>query len=130
MPAAVALVLKNAAATDKTFVLLAPSAGDNSVASWALQEGVISSVFPKVTASARQTGNAARLSQGKLRIPSSFTETVTGLTKVGSAFEFNWTATVPDDFPEALKPDAIAFSKNLISNAVIQAMMRDGLPAT
>jgi hypothetical protein len=130
MPAAVNLVLKNAAAADKTFELLQPAAGDNSVAKWALKEGTISSVFPFVTASARQTGNASRLMQGKLRIPSSYTDTVTGLTKVGSGFEFNFTATVPEDYPEALKNDAIAFAKNLIANAVMQACIRDGLPAT
>lgn len=132
MPQAADLVLNNGAGTPvaKTFTLYAPSAGDNSIAKWALKEGVIASVFPTVTASARQTGNSSRLAQGKLRIPSSYTDTVTGLTKVGSAFEFNFTASVPEDYPEALKADAIAFAKNLVANAIIQAMIRDGLPAT
>jgi len=130
MPAATNLVLKNAAAVDKTFTLYAPSAGDNSIAKWALKEGLIASVFPFITTSARQTGNSSRLAQGKLRIPSSYTDTVTGLTKVGTAFEFNFTATVPEDYPEALKDDAIAFAKNLVANAIIQAMIRDALPAT
>lgn len=132
MPQAVDLVLNNGAGTPvaKTFTLYTPSAGDNSIAKWALKEGVIAAVFPTVTASARQTGNSSRLAQGKLRIPSSYTDTVTGLTKVGSAFEFNFTASVPEDYPEALKADAIAFAKNLVANAVIQAMMRDAIPAT
>jgi hypothetical protein len=38
--------------------------------------------------------------------------------------------TVPDDFPEALKNDAVAFVKNLAANTIIQAVMRDGLPAS
>lgn len=130
MPAAVDLVLNNAAAVAKTFALQVPAAGDGSIAKWALKEGTIASVFPIVTASARQTGNSSRLMQGKLRIPSSYTDTVTGLTKVGSGFEFNFTATVPEDYPEALKNDAIAFAKNLIANAVMQACIRDALPAT
>jgi len=132
MPAAVDLVLNNGAGTPvaKTFTLYAPSAGDNSVATWKLKEGTIASVFPLITASARSTGNQSRKMQGKLKLPSSYTDTVTGLTKVGSAFEFDFSASVPDDFPEALKADAIAFAKNLIAHTLIQSMMRDGQPAT
>lgn len=132
MPSAQDLVLKNGASTpvDKTFTLYSPAAGDNSPAVWALKEGTISSVFPRITSSARATGNNSRQVQLKLRIPSSYTDTVTGLTKVGSAFEFNGTISVPNDFPEALKNDATAFTQNLMANAIIKACYRDGLPAT
>jgi hypothetical protein len=68
--------------------------------------------------------------QGKLQIPSSYTDSVTGLTKVGSGWEFDFSASVPNDFPEALKADAVAFAKNLIAHALIQEMIRDGQPAT
>ena len=132
MPQAIDLVINNGAGTPvaKTFTLYAPCAGENSLATWKLKEGTIASVFPVITALARSTGNASRKMQGKLKVPSSYTDTVTGLTKVGSAFEFDFSASVPDDYPEALKADAIAFAKNLIANTVIQAMMRDGQPAT
>lgn len=130
MPAAVDLTLNNGAAVLKTFALNSPAAGDSGIAEWALKEGAISSIFPRVTAQARRTGNASRKLTLKLRLPSSYTDTVTGLTKVGSAFEFNGDFSVPDDFPEALKNDAVAFSANLLLEAVIQAMMRDALPAT
>lgn len=132
MPQAVDLVLNNGAGTPvaKTFVLYAPSAGDNSVATWKLKEGTIGSVFPVITTSARATGNQSRKMQGKLRIPSSYTDTVTGLTKVGSAAEFDWSASIPDDYPEALKADFVAFAKNVTAHSLIQSMMRDGSPAT
>lgn len=130
MPAAIDLVIKNGSDADKSFVLYSPSAGENSVATWKLKEGTIASVFPTITTLARSTGNKSRKMQGKLKLPSSFTDTVTGLTKVGSGFEFDFSASVPDDFPEALKADAVAFAKNLIAHALIQAMMRDGQPAT
>lgn len=132
MPQAVDIVINNGAGTPvaKTFTLQVPAAGDNAVASWALKEGTISSVFPRITALARKTGNQARLVQVKLRLPSSYTETVNGLTRVGSAFEMNLTATVPDDFPESLKNDAVAFTSNLIANTLVKAMIRDALPAT
>lgn len=132
MPQATDLVLANGAGTpvNKTFTLYAPSAGDNSVATWKLQEGTIASVFPTITALARPTGNQSRKMQGKFKLPSSYTDTVTGLTKVGSAFEFDFSCSVPDDFPESLKNDATAFSKNLVAHALIQLMMRNAVPAT
>lgn len=132
MPQAIDLVLDNGATppVPKTFTLNTPAAGDNGVAEWALKEGVISSVFPKITAQARRTGNNSRKSIHKIRIPSSYTDSVTGLTKVGSAFEVNIDASVPDDFPEALKNDAVAFASNYLADALAQAMIRDGLPAT
>lgn len=132
MPQATDLVINNGAGTPvaKTFTLLAPAAGDNSVAEWALKEGTIASVFPRITASARRTGNASRKVQLKIKLPSSYTDTVTGLTKVGSGFEFDCSASVPDDFPEALKNDAVAFTANAIAHALIKSMIRDALPAT
>lgn len=130
MPQAVDIVLNNAAAVAKTFVLYTPSSGYNAVAEWKLKEGTIGAVFPTITTSARPTGNNSKKMQGKFRLPSSYTDSVTGLTNVGSAFEFDFSASVPNDFPEALKNDAIAYAKNLVANAIIQAQMKDGTPAT
>lgn len=126
------LVLANGAGTpvNKTFTLYAPAAGDNAVAEWKLQEGTIASVFPTITALARRTGNNSRKLQVKFKLPSSYTDSVTGLTRVGSAYEFDCSCSIPDDFPESLKSDAVAFSKNLLANALIQAMMRNATPAT
>lgn len=131
MPAAIDLTINNGAATPvpKTFVLLAPAAGDNSYANWRLKEGLISSVFPAIAVSARANGSA-RKANIKLRIPSSYTEAVTGLTKVGSAFDLNIDVTVPDDFPEALKNDAVAFSVNMMAHALMKAVIRDATPTT
>nr|QDH88084.1 MAG: hypothetical protein H2Bulk35476_000003 [Leviviridae sp.] len=132
MPQAIDLVINNGAGTPvaKTFTLMAPAAGYNAIAAWALKEGTIASVFPKITVLARPTGNASKKSQIKLVLPSSYTDTVTGLTKVGSAYEADISVSVPDDFPEALKNDAVAFTKNLVSHALIQSVMRDGSPAS
>lgn len=132
MPQATDIVIKNGAGTpvDKIFTLLAPAAGDNSYANWRLKEGAISSVFPRIAMLARANGNNARKANIKMQIPSSYTDTVTGLTKVGSSFDLNIDVTVPDDFPESLKSDAVAFAKNLVAHAITQAVMRDAVPAT
>lgn len=132
MPQAVDLVLKNGAATpvDKTFTLMAPAAGEASWANWRLKEGPISSVFPRIAMLARENASRnARKSQIKLQIPSSYTDTVTGLTKVGSAFDVSIECTVPNDFPEALKNDAVAFTANLVNHVLTKAVIRDGVPA-
>lgn len=131
MPQATDLIINNGAGTPvaKTFVLVAPAAGDGSYANWRLKEGAIASVFPRIAALAR-AGKGSRKANIKLQIPSSYTDTVTGLTKVGSAFDLNVDVTVPDDFPEALRNDAQAFAVNLVSNAIIKAMIRDAYSAT
>ena len=137
MPQAHDLVVGNGAQppVDKTFTLLTPASGYGSIAEWALKEGPISSVFPTFTASAvksnrtKMEGPANKL-RVKFRLPSSYTDTVTGLTNVGSAFEFNGSFTVPDDFPENLKADAASFVTNLVATELVKAMMVDGLPAT
>jgi hypothetical protein len=130
MPTAATFTLNNASAVAKTFTLLSPSAGYGGVAEWNLKEGTIQGVFPKVTTSARISGNQSRVMQGKLRVPSSYTDTVTGLTRVGSAAEFNFTSSIPDDFPEALKADYAAYAKNLVAQAIVNEQLKDGTPAT
>lgn len=132
MPQATNLVVKNGATTpvDKTFDLISPAAGLDSPARWALKEGVISSVFPTFEAVARRNNNSASKLRLKFALPSSFTDSVTGLTQVNSRYEASVEITVPDSFPEALKPDAVAFTTNLIATALVKAMMRDAIPAT
>lgn len=132
MPTAVNLSLLNGATTPvaKTFTLLAPAAGYGAIAEWALKEGAISSVFPRITISARKTASGSTKAAIKLRIPSSFTDTVTGLTKVSSAFEANIEVTVPDTYPESLKNDAVAFVKALLADPMVQAVIRDAVPAS
>lgn len=129
MPQAANIVLKNNAGTDKTFTLYTPAAGDGGWAQWRLKEGAVSTAFPSIAAMARATPNVARKAQVKMQIPSSHVDTTSGLTITGSKFDFEARVTVPDNFPEDMKDDAIAYAKNLVAHAIIQAMMRDGLPA-
>lgn len=129
MPQALDLVIKNAAGADKTFSLISPSAGDGGLATWALKEGTISSVFPRLTAMARP-GTGTRVLTVKFRMPSSYTDTVTGLTNVGSGTLFSVQVVIPDNFPEALKNDFVAFSTNALKTTLLTAMIRDAVPAT
>lgn len=132
MPQAQDIIINNGAATPvaKTFTLISPAAGDGSYANWRLKEGTISTIFPRIAIAARANGNRARKANIKLQIPSSYTDTVTGLTKVGSSFDFSVDVTVPDDFPESLKNDAVAFASNLMASAIVKAVIRDAVPTT
>lgn len=129
MAQAANLVVKNNAAADKTFALITPAAGDGGVARWALKEGSISSIFPTFSAMADATKNNSRKLSLKFRMPSSFTDTVTGKTLVGSAGEFNGTISIPNDFPELLKADFVAFATNIFASALVKEMMRDATGA-
>lgn len=131
MPQATDLVIKNAANVDKTFTLITPAAGDGGVAQWALKEGAISGVFPQLTASAhRNVGQKSRNLKTKFVHPSGWVDASTGLTSVGSRAEFNSSVTIPDDFPEDKKADFVAFATLSFRTALLQAMIRDAVPAT
>lgn len=132
MPQATDLTVNNGAGTPvaKTFSLISPAAGDGGIAEWALKEGTISAVFPKLTASANKTPTGGRVLKVKFSLPSSFTDSVTGLTNVSSRAQMNATFSVPDSFPEASKADFVAFCVNSLETSLLKAMIRDAYPAT
>lgn len=130
MPQATNLVVKDAANVDKTFTLLAPAAGNGGIAEWALKEGTVSVVFPRFTAMATPNSNKARVAKLKLRLPSSYVDSITSLTNVGPAIEFNVSVTVPDGYPETKKDDCVAYFSNLMNNALVKSVLRDAVAAT
>ena len=130
MPQATDLIIMNAAGTNKTFALITPAAGDGGVARWALKEGTISSVFPTITASATSTSRNARNAHIKIHVPSSYTDSVTGLTNVNGGPEANIKVAVPNDFPEAMKPDWVAYVVGAVNTALMQAIIKDATSAT
>lgn len=130
MPQAADIIVNNGASVAKTFTLIHPSAGLGGLASWSLKEGAISAVFPTLTAMATRSATGMRTLQLKVALPSSYTDSSTGLTSVGSRTEVHVTVRVPDTFPESLKNDHVAFATNLINSALIKALIRDAVPAT
>lgn len=129
MPQAINLTIKNAANVDKTFTLLTPAPGYGTPAEWALREGATSVVYPTFSLSAQKTKNRSRKTALKVRVPAVYTSVATGLPVVASNFEFNGTISVPDDFPDNQKDDAVAYVANIVANALVKSCYRDGLPA-
>ena len=130
MPQATNLTIKNAAGVDKTFTLLTPASGYGGLAEWALKEGATSVVYPTLSLAAHKTKNRSRKVAVKSRKPAAYTSVATGLPVVSSALEVNVTVSVPDDFPDDQKDDAVAYATNALRTALILACLRDGLPAT
>lgn len=129
MPQATNLTIKNAANVDKTFTLLTPAPGYGTPAEWALREGATSVVYPTFSLSAQKTQRRSRKTALKVRVPAVYTSVATGLPVVSSNFEFNGTISVPDDFPDNQKDDAVAYVGNIVNNALVKSCFRDGLPA-
>lgn len=127
MPQATDITVQNGASSpvNKTFTLITPASGDGGIAEWALKEGTISGVFPRFTAMAVRTSNKSRKLTLKFVLPSSYTDAVTGLSMVGSRALVTTTVSIPDDFPEALKDDLVAFSGNLVTSALIKSGVKD-----
>lgn len=130
MPQATDLIIKDAAGTNKTFALITPAAGDGGIARWALKEGTISSVFPTITVSANATSRNARNAHIKIHVPSSYTDSVTGLTNVNGGPEANIKLAMPNDFPEALKPNWVAYVVGAVQTALMQGIIKDATSAT
>lgn len=132
MPQAVDLVVKNGASTpvDKTFVLLSPAPGYGQQAEWALKEGTAAVEFPTFTAASTKTRNKSRKVVTKFRVPVYNRDTTTQLLVPVASFEAHVEVTIPDAFPEDKKPDAVAYTVNLLNTALLKAMFKDGYPAT
>lgn len=131
MPQGTNIVVKNGAGVDKTFAFVIPSAGDKSMALWQLKEGSFKTLFPALQSqSQRNSSTKARSLEMNVTVPSSYTDSVTSLAQVGPKFFASIKVVVPDEYPEALKDDAVAYVTGLLSSALAKAMMRDAVSAT
>lgn len=133
MPQAIDLQINDGQATPvaRTFALLTPSASDGSAAIWQYKAGANSSVFPTLTSSARKNARKdARKLDFTVKVPHAVTDTQMNITRPGSAIMANLVVTVPDDYPEASKADAVAYIANSINSPLVKAMIRDAISAT
>lgn len=129
MPQQTNLTVANASAVNKTFTAISPGAF-GVVAEWALKEGVVPTVFPRLSSLATRTNNASNKLVLKLVYPSSYVDTASGLTKPGTAAMAETRVSMPDAFPEAMRDDFVAYVANSMATALVKAMMRDGVNAT
>lgn len=129
MPQAKNIIVKDAANVDKTFTLMAPAAGDDSLATFRLKQGASSVVFPTLSVSTSAKPSSRNLHL-KFTIPSAYTDPTTGQPFVKNRAEMNLRLAIPNDFPEAAKGDLVAYIVNIIGHADIRAALTDCVPLT
>lgn len=127
MPQANNLTIKNAAAVDKTFTLYAPAPGDQGFAQWKLKEGADSRFFPTLLIGTKVSNGARKLTL-RLKIPRTPLAGDNGGPAASCFAALD--VTVPDQFPEDMKNDWVAYLKNVIANVDVQAALRDATPLT
>lgn len=131
MPQATNIVIKDAAAVDRTFELISPAAGDGAWANWRYKRGNFPVLFPIIAIKAyRNSASTARKVDVKLRVPAGMVDTTTGLPVVHGSWDFAGTVTVPDTFGVDQRPDVAAFAKNLFAHALLTAILQDASSAT
>lgn len=127
MPQANNLVIMNGAAVNKTFTLFAPAPGDTGNATWKLKEGADSRYFPTLTVGTKVSPTARKLTL-RLRVPR---DPLTGDNGGPAASCFAaLDVTVPDQFPESMKNDWVAYVSNVLNHSDIKAALRDAVPLT
>lgn len=129
MPQMTDVVISDSVPTARTYQMVSP--GSFGVRSdWVYKNGVVSTVFPRISALATRVDNQAQKLLLKFSMPSSYVDAATGLTKAGTTAWVEVRVTMPDAFPEALRNDFQAFTANMVNHTLIKAMIRDALPAT
>ena len=129
MPQQTNLSVANASAVNKTFTAISPGAF-GVIAEWALKEGVVPTIFPRLSALANRTANASNKLVLKLTYPSSYVDAASGLTKPGTSAYAEVRVSMPDAFPEAMRDDFAAYLANTVATALVKSMVRDGVNAT
>lgn len=127
MPQAQNLTINNAAAVAKTFTLYAPAPGDTGNAVWKLKEGADARYFPTLTIGTKVSSQARKLTL-RFRVPR---DPLSGDNGGPAASCFAAVdVTVPDQFPESMRNDWVAFLANILNNADVKAAVRDAVPLT
>lgn len=121
-------VKKDDTTTDVTYSVVTASGGDKSPAVWRNNGyGGTPGQRPELRiSSAPNTDNSGRKVTGAFTYPSIYTDTSTGLTKVGSRANFQFTAFVPAEMPDADAAEFGAQVGNLLAAALIEDTLTVG----
>lgn len=115
MPQATNLTINDGQTTPvaRTFTLITPGA-DGEFARWRAKLTGFAYSDPTMRFRARvsEGPKPARKADVQWKIPYSTLNATTGIRDVHSTVEFNGSLTMPDNFPENMRPDAIAYIRN------------------
>lgn len=133
MPSMADITVKKAdGTTDVVYKALSPSAGDKIAAQWRVEAiGTISGNRPTFQILTRASQDkAARIIEGKLLYPETFTDTTTGIISVKNREMFSFSAITHSIATDAVIAELAAQSANLLKAVLIQDVLKTGFAPT
>lgn len=114
--------------TDVTYVALSPSAGDKTPAQWRVEAlGTVPGNRPQFQVSSKYSADRqARIVEGKLLYPETFTDSTTGIVATRLRETFQFTSIIRQDAADATTSEMVAQAANLIKSALIQSVLKTG----
>lgn len=125
-------IKKDDGSTDVTYSVVTASGGDKSPAVWRANAfGGTPGQRPEFRLESAPNGaNSGRKITGSFTYPSLYTDTSTSLTKVGTRANFQFTAFMPAEMPDAFAAEFGAQVGNLIAASLIEESLTLGYAPT
>lgn len=129
MPNMADITIKKAdGSTDVVYVALSPSAGDKTPAQWRVEAlGTVPGNRPQFQVSSKYSADRqARIVEGKLLYPETFTDSTTGIVATRLRETFQFTSIIRQDAADATTSEMVAQAANLIKSVLIQSVLKTG----
>lgn len=129
MPNMADITIKKAdGTTDITYTALAPSAGDKTPATWRTESvGTVAANRPVLMITSKSSSDKlARIVEGKLSYPETFTDSTTGLTSVRLRESFSFTEITRADASDSTNTELAAQAANLLKSPLVQSVLKTG----
>lgn len=121
-------VKKSDGTTDIVYVALSPSAGDKTPAQWRVEAiGTVPGNRPTLAVTSRfSVDRQARVVEGKLLYPETFTDSTTGIVATRLRESFSFTHIIRQDAADTTTKELSAQAANLIKSPLIQSVLMTG----
>lgn len=121
-------VKKNDGTTDITYVALSPSAGDKTPAQWRVESiGTVPGNRPTLSVSSKfSVDKMARIVEGKLQYPETYTDTTTGIVATRLRESFSFTHVIRMDAADITTNELSAQAGNLLVSVLMREILKTG----
>lgn len=129
MPQLADITIKKAdGTTDVIYVALSPSAGDKSPAQWRVEAlGTVPGNRPQFQVSSKYSADRqARIVEGKLIYPETYTDSNTGIVATRLRETFQFTSIIRQDAADATTAELAAQAANLLKSTLMQSVLKTG----
>lgn len=114
--------------TDVIYVALSPSAGDKTPAQWRVEAiGTVPGNRPTFSLTSKSSADRqARILEGKLSYPETFTDSTTGVVATRLRETFSFTSITRLDASDVTTAELVAQAANLLKSNLIQETLKAG----